>query len=146
MNIAIKQAEEEELPLLFEMIREFADYLGKSDKILIDLDILRENKRYFQYFLIKTKEGEAVGYAFTFFSFHTWSGKNLYLDDLYIREKYRGQSIGTQVIEFLKQFGKENHCTCLQWQVLNWNEKAIEFYRKIGASVGDDNLNCGLAL
>ncbi|MDR3273490.1 MAG: GNAT family N-acetyltransferase [Flavobacteriaceae bacterium] len=146
MTISIKRASEEDLPILFEMIKEFADYLGKQEKVKISLEDLRKGMPHFQFFIIEKEEKEIAGYAFTFFSFHTWAGKNLYLDDLYIREKYRRQSIGNQAIEFLKQFGKDNGCTCLQWQVLDWNERAIKFYQKIGASIGDDNLNCEIAL
>jgi len=142
MNINVRQANEQDLPLVFNLIKEFAEYLGKSDKVRTSLEDFRRNKDLFFCLLAETDEGEVVGYALSCFAFHTWTGKAIYLDDLYVKEEYRRCSVGSKLIYTLIDFAKENSCKTLRWEVLNWNEKAIAFYKKLGATVGDDNLNC----
>ena len=142
MNISIRKTQENDIPVLVDMIKEFATYLGKSDKVKINKEDLIRDKDNYQCYLAENEKGEALGYAFYTYTYHTWSGKSIYLDDLYVREKYRRFSVGTMLACALIDLAKQTNCKSLQWQVLNWNEEAIAFYKKIGATVGDDNLNC----
>ena len=82
--------------------------------------------------------------AIFFFAYFTWVGKSLYLDDIVVTEKYRGNKIGTKLLEKVVEFGKKNNCKRIRCEVLDWNEDAIEFYRKYGASLDDEWINCDM--
>ena len=76
--------------------------------------------------------------------YYTWVGKSLYLDDLYVKEAYSGQKIGSALLDKVIQFGKDNNCKRIRWQVLEWNKPAIDFYKKLGADLDGEWLNCDL--
>ncbi len=142
MNISIRKSTEKDIPVLFNMIKEFATYLGKSEKVKISIDDLTRDKESYHCYLAENEKGEAIGYALYCYTYHTWSGKAIYLDDLYVKEKYRRFSVGTMLACALIDLARQTNCKSLQWQVLDWNKEAIAFYKKLGATVGDDNLNC----
>jgi len=142
MDIKIRKATEKDLNIVFSLIKEFASYLGKSDLVKTSMGDFIRCKDLFHCFLAETEDGDIAGYALFCFTFHSWTGKAVYLDDLYVKDNYRRCSVGTQLVYALVDFAKENSCKKIQWEVLNWNDKAIAFYKKLGATVGDDNLNC----
>jgi len=142
MEYKIRKSTEQDLPAIFSLVKEFASYLGKSEKVKTSLADFKRGKDSFHCLLVETDKGEIIGYALFNFAFHTWTGKAIYLDDLYVKEEYRRCKIGSQLIYALIDFAKENDCKCLRWEVLEWNTKAMDFYKKLGATVGDDNLNC----
>lgn len=142
MNISIRKTTEKDIPILFNMIKEFAAYLGKMDKVKITLDDLIRDKDNYYCYIAENEKGDALGYALYCYTYHTWTGKSIYLDDLYVREKYRRSSVGTMLACALIDLARQSNCKSLKWQVLNWNNEAVEFYKKMGATVGDDNLNC----
>lgn len=142
----IRKASENDLPELFKLIQKFAEYLGKGDFVKCTIEDFQKLQDHFICFLAEADNHEIVGYALCFYSFHTWTGKAIYLDDLFVKEEYRGNSIGKLLIDKLVSFAKENNCTKVEWEVLNWNTKAINFYKKLAAIVGDDNLNCYLEI
>lgn len=146
MNIKIRKSTEKDLPVVFNLIKEFAAYLGKEGKVKTSLEDFRRNKDLFYCLLAETQENEVVGYALFFYTFHTWTGKAVYLDDLYVKEEYRRCSVGSKLVYALIDFAKENSCKTLRWEVLDWNDKAIAFYKKLGATVGDDKLNCSYTI
>ncbi len=144
MDIKIRTATEKDFPTIISMIKEFAAYLGKAEKVKVTLEDMKKENACFQCLIAEDSANKPIGYAFYSYLFHTWSGKTIYLEDLFVKEKYRGNSVGTILITALIDTAKRNNCNGLQWHVLDWNEKAINFYRKIGATVGDDKLNCYL--
>jgi len=146
MNIHIRKATEEDLTTLFALIKEFADYLGKSSKVKTSIEDFKRNKDLFHCFLSETDEGDIAGYAFFYFVFHTWTGKAIYLDDLYVKEEYRRCSVGTKLVLALMDFAKENSCKNLHWEVLEWNDKAIAFYKKLGATFDKEKYSCSYAI
>ncbi|MCD8166713.1 MAG: GNAT family N-acetyltransferase [Bacteroides sp.] len=87
-----------------------------------------------------------MGYVTFFFARYTWSGKALYMDDLYIRPTFRGKGLGTKLIDKVIQYAKENNCHKLRWQVSDWNEPAIRFYKNLGANIDTVERNCDLLL
>ncbi|MEN9919518.1 MAG: hypothetical protein RL662_1954 [Bacteroidota bacterium] len=146
MNIEIRKATETDLPTIFALIKEFATYLGKSTHVKTSLEDFKREYSLFDCLLAETEDGVAVGYALFCFTFHTWSGKSIYLDDLYIKEEYRRCQIGSKLVHSLIDYAKQHRCKNINWQVLDWNEKAISFYKKMGVTVGDDNLNCSFPI
>ena len=118
-----------------EVITTVADYErnGFSDHPLFDT-------------YLAFKDGELVGFALWYFRFSTWKGKRLYLEDLYIKDAFRGEGIGKLLLENVIQEAKETHCSGLMWQVLDWNTPAIEFYKKYNATFDSSWINVNLTL
>jgi GNAT superfamily N-acetyltransferase len=104
---------------------------------------MREEKKYFDFFVAEM-EGEIVGMALYFFAYYTWVGKSLYLDDLYVKPAFRGQNIGKALLEKVIEVAKDEKCKRMRWQVLDWNTSAIEFYKKMNATLSQEWINCDL--
>ncbi|MFT7419165.1 MAG: ribosomal protein S18 acetylase RimI-like enzyme, partial [Arcticibacterium sp.] len=83
-------------------------------------------------------------YATFNFVYYTWSGKSIYMDDLYIKLEFRGKSIGSKLIQEVINHAKANNCQKVKWQVSHWNVKAKAFYRSLGAEIDDNEQNCEL--
>jgi GNAT superfamily N-acetyltransferase len=89
--------------------------------------------------LVAEQEGEVVGYALFFHNFSTFLGKRgLYLEDIYIRPTLRGSGLGTLMLKKLAALAVERQCGRFEWSVLDWNQNAIDFYEKMGATVLPD--------
>jgi GNAT superfamily N-acetyltransferase len=89
--------------------------------------------------VIAEVDGKAAGFALCFYNYSTFQGKaGIYLEDLYVRDEYRGQGIGKGFFRFLAQKAIDEDCGRIQWWVLNWNEPSIEFYKSLGAVAMDE--------
>lgn len=142
MAINIRFSKDEDLRTVFSLVKEFAAYLGTSSRIKTSLADFERSSDIYYCLLAETDEGDIVGYALFSYVFHTWTGKAIYLDDLYVKEEYRRSSVGTKLINAVIAFAKENRCKNIRWEIPNWNKEAIAFYKKMGIAVGDENLNC----
>jgi GNAT superfamily N-acetyltransferase len=81
-------------------------------------------------------DGKPAGFALFFFNFSTWQGRpGLYLEDLFVKPEFRGKGIGKALLLHLAKIAVENNCGRYQWQVLDWNTPAIEFYKSLGAEI-----------
>ncbi|HRH67783.1 MAG TPA: GNAT family N-acetyltransferase, partial [Bacteroidia bacterium] len=85
---------------------------------------------------------QIAGIALYFIKYSTWKGKGFYLDDLIVTEKLRGKGIGRKLLDAFMQEAKNNGAKQVHWQVLDWNTPAIEFYKKVGASIEAEWLDC----
>jgi GNAT superfamily N-acetyltransferase len=94
----------------------------------------------------ESQTGIIVGIALYYFRYSTWKGRRMYLEDLIVTEAYRGQGLGKRLFEVMIEEAKATHCKGMVWQVLDWNEPAIEFYKRYGADFGAGWLNCSLKL
>lgn len=145
--VNIREANGEDLPVVYGLLKEFAAYLGESDKMTISLDDLTGCKELYKCLLAEATDGrEAMGCALFYYIFDSWAGKVAYIDALYVGEKFRGHQVGKHLMKSLAALAKQNGCHRLEWTVREDNSNAIEFYRKLGASVGDDRLNCAIEL
>ncbi|MCI4671927.1 MAG: GNAT family N-acetyltransferase [Bacteroidia bacterium] len=145
MNISIRLATETELSRVHQMILDFAKFIKKPEMVYITPEQMVKDKDIFKC-LIAVEGKEIVGFATYFFAYYSWSGKAVYLDDLYVEEKYRGKGIGTLLFDRVMEVGKEANCFKMKWQVSSWNAKAQEFYRAKGAIIDDAEINCDLKL
>lgn len=146
MNITIRKGEEKDFAAIFSLIKEFAIFQRTPEKVMITLEQMIAEKNFFQCFVAETKTNTIVGFASFFFAYYSWSGKAIYLDDLYVCDDYRGQNIGSKLLNTIIEFAKKERCKKVRWQVSNWNENAISFYKKMGAEIDDVEINCDLYL
>jgi len=96
----------------------------------------------FHCFVAETETREIVGMALYFYAYYTWVGKSLYLEDIYVKESFRKHKIGTALLRRIFEVAREENCKRVRWQVLNWNQSAIQMYKKSGAEIDDEWLNC----
>jgi GNAT superfamily N-acetyltransferase len=139
----IRKGTEADFEAVLEMIKELALFEKAPEAVINSVESMREEKKYFDFFVAEM-EGEIVGMALYFFAYYTWVGKSLYLDDLYVKPAFRGQNIGKALLEKVIEVAKDEQCKRMRWQVLDWNTPAIEFYKKMNASLSQDWINCDL--
>ena len=146
MQINIRPANENDFSAIYALIHEFASFQKTPEKVLITPEQMLQNKDLFQCLVAVTDEQQIIGFASYFYAYYSWSGKAIYLDDLYVIETYRKQKAGSQLLNALIQLAKQQQCVKLRWQVSSWNKSAIGFYKSIGAYIDDTEINCDLNL
>jgi len=144
MEFKIRKAEEHDYPVIFSMIRDFAAFENCSEKLVNTLELMQKEKELINCFVAETESKEIVGYVVYFFAYYTWFGKSLYMDDLYVKDSFRGKGIGSSLINEVINFARKENCHKLRWQVSSWNKPAIGFYKKLGATIDDVERNCDL--
>ena len=146
MEIRIEKILESDFEQLLVLFSEFAEFEKLPYKMVNTLEKMKEESEFFNGFTVKNNQGEILGYVTFFYAYYTWMGKSLYMDDLYIRPQFRGLGLGTKLISEVISFAKANKCNKLRWQVSNWNEPAISFYKSLGAEIDAVENNCDLIL
>ena len=141
-DFRIEKAREDDLTLILSFIRELAEYERLSHEVVATEELLRESlfgERAMAEVIIAYDEGRAVGLALFFHNFSTFLGRpGIYLEDLYVQPQARGKGIGRALLAHLARLAKERRCGRLEWAVLDWNEPAISFYKKLGAMPMDE--------
>ncbi|MEP7196100.1 MAG: GNAT family N-acetyltransferase [Saprospiraceae bacterium] len=145
MNIEIKKARRKDFNQVFSLITEFATFIKTPEKVLITPEQMFQDEDYFKC-LIAVNEDKIVGFATFFKAYYSWTGKAMYLDDLYVQPNFRGLGIGTKLFDAIIEIAKSERCKKLKWQVSNWNQKAIDFYIIKGATIDEVEINCDLKL
>jgi GNAT superfamily N-acetyltransferase len=134
----IHPATHEDIPTLLSLIRGLAAYEKKSDKVVVsEQDLLRDAFGPQPKFraLIAEWEGKPCGYASFFYFYSTFQGRPaLFLEDLFVFEKFRGNGIGKALLVAVAKVAVKEGCFGLRWEVLDWNRPAIKFYEKLGAT------------
>ena len=142
MAPAIRPAVPADLPLIAELIHALADYEKLGHEVRFDEATLGEKlfgPRPYAEVLIAEVQGEAQGFALFFHNFSTFEGRpGIYLEDLFVRPEARGLGLGKALLAELARLALERGCARLEWWVLDWNEPAIGFYRKLGARPMDE--------
>lgn len=145
MSTIIRPAVTADFADILTLFREFSIFQKTPEKMHITLDQLTEDEQYFRCF-VAVADGQIIGYATYFFTYYSWTGRGVYLDDLYVRESHRKYGIGRQLLDTVIHHAKENNCRSVRWLVSRWNTNAIEFYKKIGAHVDDTEMTAVLPL
>src|SRR5580692_4168454 len=142
MPTAIRPATPADIPQILAFIRALAAYEREPDAVTAtEEDLLNHGfgPNPFYFCLIADHDGQPAGFAFYFFNYSTWKGRpGLYLEDLFVQPEYRGLGIGKALLERVAAVAVENGCPRLQWEVLDWNTSAIDFYRAMGAEFLDE--------
>lgn len=136
-NFTIRPATVADVPIILELIRALATYERAPDEVTTDekglSDVLFGEKPAAEVLLAFENE-RAVGFAVFFYNFSTWLGRpGLYLEDLFVRPEDRGKGYGRGLLVQLAKIARDRRCGRMDWAVLDWNEPAINFYRKLGA-------------
>jgi GNAT superfamily N-acetyltransferase len=137
-NFRIEKAREDELALILSFIKELAEYERLSHEVVATEELLRESlfgeRAVAEVVIAYDTDERAVGFALFFHNFSTFLGRpGIYLEDLYVQPHARGKGIGRALLVYLARLAKERRCGRLEWAVLDWNEPAIRFYKKLGA-------------
>jgi GNAT superfamily N-acetyltransferase len=138
--LQIRPATIHDAALLRTMIRELAEFERQLERVTIrEEDLARdgfgENPRF--HALIAEWDGHPAGYAVFFGYYSTWTGRGLFLEDLFVREVFRGRGIGRGLLAAVARIAVDEQCYGIHWEVLDWNEKAIEWYTQMGAIFRD---------
>lgn len=142
MKFTIRKAEDADLPAIFILIQELAVFENGLDKVSNSLEQMQEEKDCFNCFVVENEDGKVIGMALYYFVYYTWVGKSLYLEDLIVSEAYRGNGIGTLLLDKIIKTAKTENCKRLRLQVLHWNQPAIDLYQKSGFKVDKEWYNC----
>jgi len=141
-KILIRSASEKDVPAIFSLIKELAEYEKLSDQVVTTEDELKKvlfGENNFVEILIAEYDGQIAGQALFFKNFSTFLGKpGIYLEDLYVKPEMRSKGIGKALLDKLISLAKERNYGRVEWSVLDWNESAIDFYKKIGAKPLND--------
>jgi GNAT superfamily N-acetyltransferase len=144
--IRIREAKREDVSLILKFIHGLAEFEREPDAVTAtEEDLLRDGFGAQPYFhcLIAEHEGpegkRAAGFAFYFFNYSTWTGRpGLYLEDLFVWPEFRGLGIGKALLARVAAIAVEKACPRLQWEVLDWNTPAVDFYTGLGAEFLDE--------
>ena len=137
----IRKATKNDMPSVLELIQELATFEKEPDAVVVTVDDLvrdgfSENP-LFQCFVADV-DGEIIGMALYYYRYSTWKGKTIHLEDLIVKESKRGTGAGFALYKEIIKQGKAENVRRIEWNVLDWNTPAINFYEKSGAKVLDD--------
>lgn len=146
MSFQIRIAKESDFETIHSLNKKFSHFIKTPEKFKISIEQMKAEQEYFKILVAEQSDGEIIGFATTFIAWFSWSGKSMYLDDLYVVEKFRGNGLGSKLIDKVIELAKKENCKKVKWQVSKWNENAIEFYKSKGAKIDDVEINCDLEL
>jgi GNAT superfamily N-acetyltransferase len=141
MATTIRPATRADVPQILTFIRALAAYERASDAVTTTEEGLEREgfgPNPFYFCLIAEHDGQAAGYAIYYFSYSTWVGPGIYLEDIFVEPQLRGLGIGKALLERVAAIAVESGCQRLQWAVLDWNTPAIDFYRSMGGDFLDE--------
>ena len=148
MNASLRIANKEDCPRLMELVHELALYEKAPEQVTVTLaefEVAGFGTNPVWKAFVAEVDNEIVGFALYYVRYSTWKGNRMYLEDLIITEKMRGNGIGKLLFDRLIQEAKELGFSGMVWQVLDWNEPAINFYKKYGANFDAGWLNASIS-
>lgn len=142
MSVTLRPAIAADVPQILAFIRALAAYEREPDAVFAtEAGLLRDGfgPNPFYFCLIAEMDGRPAGFALYFFNYSTWKGcPGLYLEDIFVHPEFRGLGIGKALLRRVAAIAVERGCPRLQWEVLDWNTPAIDFYRAMGAEFLDE--------
>ena len=143
----IRPGKKSDIPQVFQLIKELAEYEKALDKVSNTVEKLEEDgfgpNPVYELFVAEI-ENKIVGIALTYYRFSTWRGKVMYLEDLIVKEHMRRKGIGKKLFDMVLDHAKVTSCVGISLQVLDWNDLGINFYKKYNMEFDDEWINCYL--
>ena len=149
MNINIRRAVKEDCPRLLELIQELAVYEKAPDEVTVTLEHFEASgfgEKPVWWAFVAEENGIVNGFALYYIRYSTWKGQRMYLEDILVTENSRGKGLGKLLMDRLIEEAKEKRFNAIVWQVLEWNEPAINFYKKYNADFDPEWINCSIDL
>jgi GNAT superfamily N-acetyltransferase len=145
--MTIRTGTQTDLPRALELIRELAQYEKALHEVTNTVAHMEQEgfgpNPVFGFFVAENETG-IIGLSLYYWRYSTWKGKRLYLEDIIVTESHRGQGIGKLLFDRTMQHALDENCSGMMWQVLEWNEPAIRFYKKYGSKFDSEWINCSL--
>jgi GNAT superfamily N-acetyltransferase len=147
MNIEIRKGTQADIPSALNLVKELAAYEKAPDEVEVTITEMTQwgfgaDKQFD--FYVALVDGVIVGMALYYFKYSTWKGKCLFLEDIIVTESQRGKGLGKLLFDKVVEVSKEMKVRRMEWQVLDWNTPAIEFYKKYDATLDAEWVNCKL--
>lgn len=149
MNIQLRPAVKEDCIRIMELVRELAKYEKAPNEVTVTLDHFVQSgfgPNPVWWAFVAEVDGVIQGFALYYIRYSTWKGQRLYLEDFYVRDEMRGKGLGKLLFEKIMSEAKERMLNGVQWQVLEWNEPAINFYKKYNAAFDGEWYNCAISV
>ena len=149
MSVTIRRAIKEDSKRILELVQELAEYERAPQEVTVTLSHFEESgfgPNPVWWAFVAEENNRIEGFALYYIRFSTWKGQRMYLEDFLVTEKMRGRGIGTLLFEELIKEAQQKKLNGIQWQVLEWNEPAINFYKKYNASFDAEWVNCSILL
>jgi len=153
VEIIIRKANASDCPRMMELIKELAVFEKAPDEVTVTLEHFVEtgfgkNPVWEALVAVEVENNieKIIGISLWYMRYSTWKGLRLYLEDLIVTEAYRGKGVGKKLFEETVQEARRMHVSGMMWQVLDWNQPAIDFYKQYGADLSSEWLNCSLTL
>ena len=148
MSTIIRKAVKEDCRRLLELVHELAEYEKAPQEVTVTLDHFIESgfgQQPVWWAFVAEVEGQVEGFALYYIRYSTWKGQRMYLEDLLVTEKMRCKGVGRLLFDELIREARRNGFNGIVWQVLEWNEPAISFYKKYNASFDNEWVNCSIS-
>lgn len=147
MSIVIRTGTKADIPFALNLVKELAVYEKAPNEVEVTVEEMTEwgfgTDKQFDFF-VALENDVIVGLALYYYKYSTWKGKCLFLEDIIVTESQRGKGLGKLLFDKVVQVSKEQKVRRMEWQVLDWNTPAIEFYKKYDATLDDEWVNCKL--
>ncbi len=145
MGVIIRRAVEADCERILELVTELAVYERAANEVTVSLPHFTDSgfgSNPVWWAFVAEVDGTVQGFALYYIRFSTWKGQRMYLEDFLVTEEMRGKGLGKLLFDALIQEAKEKGLNGIQWQVLEWNEPAINFYKKYDAAFDAEWVNC----
>ncbi|MBK9283951.1 MAG: GNAT family N-acetyltransferase [Sphingobacteriaceae bacterium] len=143
----IRKGNNNDLPQVLELVKELARFEKEPNEVEVTVNEMEkwgpEQENIYDFFVLET-DHRIVGLALYYFKYSTWKGKCLFLEDIIVTEKERGKGYGQLLFNEVAKVAKELKVRRMEWQVLDWNEPAIVFYKKYNTNLDGEWINCKL--
>jgi len=147
MQITIRKGTPDDVPQVFGLVQELAVYEKSADQVSNTPERMLEDgfgPNPIYGLLVAEVDGKIVGISMYYTRYSTWKGKRLYLEDLIVTESMRGYGLGKMLLDATVEEARTTQCTGVMWQVLDWNEPSIKFYKRYGARLDNGWINCNI--